>query len=402
MAKQHYFGRRETQRIVRAVRWVESQRPDERRAVGPHRGTPDFISVYNNSSAVIPPYSLVRVEDTSSVRTTPATVSVVKPDTTFSRDYLVTAGLEIPAESYGLAQRGDYVLIACDSLYAEGAGVGPKPADWEANQYYPVLADLVAYDTDASERTGLNVFLARWRPMDALLVATTSSISAGGSATVQVRQASSSTGVNVSGWTVPVVNLFDAITASESTPKPMLAHWDSGRWYVPPMGGSGQTVAFGSVGGAPSIGTAFVDSTALRTVLFSTSYNGPSTGITYNATAGYIQVDQAGWYRYSGHLDLILGIPTTITPSIEGFAYGTINSTQIFASTRGLVHTAFEYVVRDPAVGAEAIHFVPLVGFFYSSGGDQVGMGYRFSQTSTLVEYNLSNGTQFTLERIGG
>lgn len=113
--------------------------PDEEEGTAIFReGTPDGVLFRNDSSETMPAYGVGRITGDEDVSGRSVT-KITKPDTTFSREYLVNGGSTVSVGSYGFGymMNGRKVLALYDSgTPAYGEGWGPKPNQWSLTKGY--------------------------------------------------------------------------------------------------------------------------------------------------------------------------------------------------------------------------------------------------------------------------
>lgn len=149
---------------------------DPRRPVS---GIADGIPFYNGDSITIPPYSIVRVDNTVTRDDLPI-CNVKRPDTTFGMDYLVNGPAEVAAGELGVAQNGPLVKFAYNgSTPTTKTTYGPKPSQFTGELGFPALVRVIGtVDTTAKWAYGLLL-----SPITTLLGKATGSISGASSGT---------------------------------------------------------------------------------------------------------------------------------------------------------------------------------------------------------------------------
>ena len=232
MAKFHGFDERGAGRIVRAVRKIEGmQDPRLANQRGMRYLTPG-IPFKNNTIEVIPAYACMRVTGIDAIRTDPVTVLVTKPDTTYSRDYLVNGALQVSPGAYGVAQFGPYVKLLHGTVFTQDSGYGPTPGQWYVSPFYPTHFTVIGIHD-----LGDFVSVARMGTPSFLLGQYETSVAQNASGSVQLlRSPTAGSEVEIPSWAVTGVNKFSAITGSAGDPEPVGLNWMNGRWYNWPVG----------------------------------------------------------------------------------------------------------------------------------------------------------------------
>jgi hypothetical protein len=106
---------------------------------------PYTIPFRNDSGEEIPPFGVMRPRifaDTATEiidRDGQWCVSVVKPDTKFSRRYLINGSAAVPIAGYGMAADGFYPVLALreNETVECGDGWGVQPSSWKLKRYSP-------------------------------------------------------------------------------------------------------------------------------------------------------------------------------------------------------------------------------------------------------------------------
>ena len=136
------------------ARLFTSQKPQSRRYIR------------NSTGETIPAFAVCRPTGATMDGTTPV-ITVAKPSTTFSVDYVVNGSTAIAAGEIGDAQNGPLVYVLYDdaSTPSSGEGWGPKPDQWSLSKHYPISA-VVKGTLDAAKfgvNTTAKVVLAQWQ-----------------------------------------------------------------------------------------------------------------------------------------------------------------------------------------------------------------------------------------------
>lgn len=99
---------------------------------------PYTIPFRNDSGETIPPFGVMRPSDIVE-REGRWVFKVVKPDTTFSRRYLINGPTAVPIDGYGMAADGSYPVLALrENETVECAdGWGVQPSSWKLKRYSP-------------------------------------------------------------------------------------------------------------------------------------------------------------------------------------------------------------------------------------------------------------------------
>lgn len=129
------------QRIVDVVRHVERS-PGYSLNPGPRfkgDGSELWLPFLNNTGSTCPGNSIVRVTGITTDTDKAPLLSIAKPDTTYGRQYAVTANRDVPNGEYGIACIATIPLrIAYDTgTPAINETWGPKPGQFTASKNYP-------------------------------------------------------------------------------------------------------------------------------------------------------------------------------------------------------------------------------------------------------------------------
>lgn len=218
------FSEGDFNRVREVVRYVESTFPPSgngRPRLPPP--TPDGIPIYNDTGSTLGKYSLVRPHAIRKV-STKIFIDVKQPDTTLRQNMLVVGDNDVPASSYGLAQRGPQVKVLYDTgTPAIGEGYGPKPSQFTASKNYPccLICDGIY---DSSDK----IMWARLVPIDIVLGKTNASHAAGASGTVNVYSGTVGSEAIITSMTVSAYNRFTDIDSG----KWVFVTWVNGQPYL--------------------------------------------------------------------------------------------------------------------------------------------------------------------------
>jgi hypothetical protein len=182
------------------------------------------IPFRNDSEAEIPPFAVLKHAGNVVDRSGQWVASVTKPDTTFSRLYLINGPVAIPDGAYGLAADGSYpVLVKTETdTPASETGWGVTAGSWALRKNRPGNFSCLG-----PSKTDVGLF--RQEECNSIIGQLTGSLAAGGTATVNLCYGDPATTEGTIQATVR-----DKLLISGSLPNDTIlaAEWINGVWYL--------------------------------------------------------------------------------------------------------------------------------------------------------------------------
>jgi hypothetical protein len=124
-------------RANKSIRWTEQFREKQNRRQRRQVSLFDDLRIYNGTNESLPQYGVGKVTSITTYNGEKY-ATVEKPDTTFSRQYLVNSGSALAYQSTGVAKNRPVVKVLYDTgTPAAGEVWGPKPGQWTASKGYP-------------------------------------------------------------------------------------------------------------------------------------------------------------------------------------------------------------------------------------------------------------------------
>lgn len=224
MTRAYAFDESGKNRADKAIRWVESFREKQARRQRRFSGPFDDVRIYNGTNNEMPQYGVGKVTSITTVGGEKV-VTVEKPDTTFSRLYLVNSGDDLAYQAVGVSKNRPVVKVLYDTgTPAVGETYGPKPSQWTVSKGYPGFTILGIVDSTN------RIALARYEPIDHLVSKPGSTVSKGssGSFTVWLYLSGS--------WSASSLSITaTALGADCTSGKYAKLEWISGQWISGPL-----------------------------------------------------------------------------------------------------------------------------------------------------------------------
>lgn len=177
MTRAYAFDENGKDRADKAIRWVEGFREQQARRQRRFSGPFDDLKIYNGTNEELPQYGVGKVTSLTTVNGEKV-ATVEKPDTTFSRLYLVNSGGDVAYQKTGISKNRPIVKVLYDSgTPVVGETWGPKPSQWTLSKGYPGFTILGIVDSTNK------IALARYDEPGFYLVKADSTIAKGSSGT---------------------------------------------------------------------------------------------------------------------------------------------------------------------------------------------------------------------------
>lgn len=221
MARAYAFDENGKDRANKAIRWVEGFRQKQVRRQRRFGGPFDDLRIYNGTDNEMPQYGVGKVTAITTVNGEKV-VQVEKPDTTFSRLYLVNSGDDLAYQRVGTSKNRPVVKLLCDAVPAVGDVFGPKPSQWTASKGYPGYTII--------GHLGDNIAIARQESIDHLIGKPGSTVTKGSSGSFTIW-------LYISGaWSASSLSITaTALGAECASAKYAKLEWISGQWVAGPM-----------------------------------------------------------------------------------------------------------------------------------------------------------------------
>ena len=230
MTRAYAFDEDGKRRANKSIRWTEQFREKQNRRQRRQVSLFDDLRIYNGTNESMPQYGIGKVTSITTYNGEKY-ATVEKPDTTFSRQYLVNSGSALAYQSTGVAKNRPVVKVLYDTgTPAAGEVWGPKPGQFTASKGYPGFVVLGIVDSTNK------IMLARQEPYDKLIGKLTATLSTGAN-TVNIWAGAAGSETVVSGWTVsayPWQNLPTCAYPCSTTAKLQLVN-RNGVWYIEPL-----------------------------------------------------------------------------------------------------------------------------------------------------------------------
>ena len=224
MTRAYAFDEDGKRRANESIRWTEQFRQQQvrrnRRQVSPF----DDLKIYNGTNEEMPQYGIGKVTSITTLNGEKL-ATVEKPDTTFSRQYLVNAGDDLAYQRAGIAKNRPIVNVLYDTgTPAAGEAWGPKPGQWTASKGFPGLTILGVVDSTNK------IALARIESIDHLIGKPGSTIAKGSSGSFTVWLKSTGSWA-ASSYTITA----EALGAACTSAKYAKLEWIAGYWVAGPL-----------------------------------------------------------------------------------------------------------------------------------------------------------------------
>ena len=230
MTRAYAFDEDGKRRANKSIRWTEQFREKQNRRQRRQVSLFDDLRIYNGTNESMPQYGVGKVTSITTYNGEKY-ATVEKPDTTFSRQYLVNSGSALAYQSTGVAKNRPVVKVLYDTgTPAVGETWGAKPGQFTASKGYPGFVVLGIVDSTNK------IMLARQEPYDTIIGKLTTTL-ADGANTVNVWAGVGGSEAVVSGWTVSARPWFDigSCTFPVSTTAKVVCKCVDGQWYIMPM-----------------------------------------------------------------------------------------------------------------------------------------------------------------------
>lgn len=221
MARAYAFDENGKDRANKAIRWVEGFREKQTRRQRRFGAPFDDLRIYNGTNDEMPQYGVGKVTAIATINGEKV-VQVEKPDTTFSRLYLVNSGDDLAYQRVGTSKNRPVVKLLCDAVPAVGDVFGAKSGQWTASKGYPGYTIL--------GHLGDNIAIARQESIDHLIGKPGSTVTKGSSGSFTIW-------LYISGaWSASSLSITaTALGAECASAKYAKLEWISGQWLAGPM-----------------------------------------------------------------------------------------------------------------------------------------------------------------------
>ncbi len=230
MARAYAFDEDGKRRANNAIRWVEGFREQPNRRQRRFASPFDDLKIYNGTNEEMPQYGIGKAGAVTTVNGEKV-ITVEKPDTTFTRSYLVNSGDDLAYQNVSTAKNRPVVKVLYDTgTPAAGETWGAKPSQWTASKGYPGFTVLGIVDSSAQ------IMLARVEPYDTIIGKLTGALVDGGN-TVNVWAGVPGSEAAIASWTVTAYPWFDvgSCTYPVSTSAKVVCKYIAGRWRIMPL-----------------------------------------------------------------------------------------------------------------------------------------------------------------------